>query len=151
MYHFAAILRFEIGWFDYDENNSSLVASRLAADATLVRAAVGDRVSTIMQNGALTVTAFVIAFVLQWKVTLVILSTFPLLIGAAIGEVQSSPPLQSIVSSFPLYNSLTPFSCKQKLAARKDDSCSEKMNSAPKLVRAGYGELSGTLRIFMRG
>jgi ATP-binding cassette subfamily B (MDR/TAP) protein 1 len=84
---FAALLRFEIGWFDYDENNSSLVASRLAADATLVRAAVGDRMSTIIQNGALTVTAFVIAFVLQWKVTLVILATFPLLIGAAIAEV----------------------------------------------------------------
>ncbi|CAM6127718.1 unnamed protein product [Calypogeia fissa] len=83
---FKAILRFEVGWFDYDDNNSSLVASRLAADATLVRAAVGDRVSTIMQNGALTLTAFVIAFVLQWKVTLVILATFPLLIGAAIAE-----------------------------------------------------------------
>ncbi|KAG6555321.1 hypothetical protein Mapa_003364 [Marchantia paleacea] len=83
---FKSILSFEIGWFDYDENNSSLVASRLASDATLVRAAVGDRMSTIAQNLALMTTAFVIAFVLCWKVTFVILATFPCLIGAAIAE-----------------------------------------------------------------
>lgn len=83
---FSAILQNEIGWFDLDENNSSLLAARLATDATLVRAAVADRMSTITQNLALTVTAFVIAFVLEWRVTLVILATFPLLIGASVGE-----------------------------------------------------------------
>ncbi|KAL2641264.1 hypothetical protein R1flu_008851 [Riccia fluitans] len=83
---FKSLLSFEIGWFDYDENNSSLVASRLATDATLVRAAVGDRLSTVSQNLALMTTAFVIAFVLCWKVTLVILATFPCLIAAAIAE-----------------------------------------------------------------
>ncbi|KAL2641262.1 hypothetical protein R1flu_008849 [Riccia fluitans] len=83
---FKRILSFEIGWFDYDDNNSSLVASRLATDATLVRAAVGDRLSTVSQNLALITTAFVIAFVLCWRVALVILATFPCLIGAAIAE-----------------------------------------------------------------
>lgn len=83
---FSAILQNEIGWFDLDENNSSLLAARLATDATLVRAAVADRMSTITQNLALTVTAFVIAFVLEWRVTLVILATFPFLIGASVGE-----------------------------------------------------------------
>jgi ATP-binding cassette subfamily B (MDR/TAP) protein 1 len=43
--------------------------------------------STIVQNVALTVTAFVISFWLDWRVTLVILATFPLLIGASVGEV----------------------------------------------------------------
>ncbi|KAJ7526699.1 hypothetical protein O6H91_16G018900 [Diphasiastrum complanatum] len=83
---FAAILENEVGWFDYEENNSSLVSSRLASDATLVRAAVGDRMSTIIQNIALTVTSFIISFSLEWHVTLVILACFPLMIGAAIGE-----------------------------------------------------------------
>ncbi|KAL3698915.1 hypothetical protein R1sor_012991 [Riccia sorocarpa] len=83
---FKRILTFEIGWFDYDDNNSSLVASRLSADATLVRAAVGDRLSTVTQNLALITTAFVIAFILCWRIALVILATFPCLIGAAIAE-----------------------------------------------------------------
>ena len=82
-----AILRQEVGWFDDDKNNSNLVSARLSTDATLVRAAVGDRMSTILQNLALVVTAFCIAFYLQWRVAAVILATFPLLIGAAVGEV----------------------------------------------------------------
>ena len=83
----TAILQNEVGWFDLDENNSSLLASQLATDATLVRAAVADRMSTFMQNMALTATAFAIAFYLEWRVTVVILATFPLLIGASVGEV----------------------------------------------------------------
>lgn len=83
---FSAILRNEIGWFDFSENSSGLLTSRLASDATLVRGAIADRMSTIVQNVALTVTAFVISFWLDWRVTLVILATFPLLIGASVGE-----------------------------------------------------------------
>ncbi|MCO5551947.1 hypothetical protein L7F22_005454 [Adiantum nelumboides] len=82
----AAILRNEVGWFDLDQHNSSLLSSQLANDATLVRAAVADRLSTLTQNLSLTVTAFVIAFIMEWRVTLVIVATFPLLIGAAVGE-----------------------------------------------------------------
>lgn len=76
-----------MGWFDEEKHNSNLVSGRLATDATLVKAAVGDRMSTILQNLALVITAFCIAFYLQWKVAGVILLTFPLLIGSAIGEV----------------------------------------------------------------
>ncbi|KAH7427129.1 hypothetical protein KP509_10G031400 [Ceratopteris richardii] len=83
---FLAILRNEVGWFDLDENNSGLLASQLAIDTTFVRAAVADRLSAITQNMALTVTAFVIAFYLEWRVTSVIIATFPLLIGASVGE-----------------------------------------------------------------
>lgn len=70
-----------------DENSTGSLMSKLAADATLVRSALADRLSTIVQNIALTVTAFVIAFSLSWRIAAVIISTFPLLIGAAIAEV----------------------------------------------------------------
>ncbi|CAK9872650.1 unnamed protein product [Sphagnum jensenii] len=83
---FQSILQQEVGWFDNEANNSNLLASRLATDATMVRAAVGDRMSTILQNLALVITAFCIAFYLQWRVAAVILGTFPLLICAAVGE-----------------------------------------------------------------
>nr|GEY13188.1 ABC transporter B family member 13-like [Tanacetum cinerariifolium]GEY33322.1 ABC transporter B family member 13-like [Tanacetum cinerariifolium]GEY56917.1 ABC transporter B family member 13-like [Tanacetum cinerariifolium] len=83
---FSAILRNEVGWFDKDENSTGSLMSKLAADATLVRSALADRLSTIVQNIALTVTAFVISFVLSWRIALVIVSTFPLLIGASITE-----------------------------------------------------------------
>lgn len=73
-----------------DENSTGSLMSKLAADATLVRSALADRLSTIVQNVALTVTAFVISFILSWRIALVIVSTFPLLIGASLTEVTPS-------------------------------------------------------------
>ncbi|GKU90128.1 hypothetical protein SLEP1_g4168 [Rubroshorea leprosula] len=83
---FSAILSNEVGWFDFDENSTGSLAAALAADATLVRSALADRLSTIVQNVALTVTAFVIAFTLNWRISSVVIASFPLLIGAAITE-----------------------------------------------------------------
>lgn len=83
---FSAILNNEVAWFDMDENNTGSLTAMLAADATLVRSALADRLSTIVQNVALTVTAFVIAFTLSWKLTAVVVACLPLLIGASITE-----------------------------------------------------------------
>ncbi|XP_023768908.1 ABC transporter B family member 13 [Lactuca sativa] len=83
---FSAILSNEIGWFDFDENSTGSLLSKLAADATLVRSALADRLSTIVQNIALTLTAFVISFILSWRIALVVISTFPLLIAASLTE-----------------------------------------------------------------
>lgn len=81
------MLRNEVGWFDKDENGIGLLMSKLAADATLVRSALADRLSTLVQNAALAVTAFVIAFALSWRIASVVIATFPLLIAASIAEV----------------------------------------------------------------
>ncbi|KAG0460760.1 hypothetical protein HPP92_021057 [Vanilla planifolia] len=83
---FSAILKNEIAWFDQEEHSSGSLALSLAADATLVRSAVADRMSTIIQNISLTATAFIIAFVLSWRMAAVVLATFPLLICASIAE-----------------------------------------------------------------
>ncbi|WVY89008.1 hypothetical protein V8G54_037946 (chloroplast) [Vigna mungo] len=83
---FSAILKNEVAWFDKDENNTGSLSAMLAADATLVRSALADRLSTIVQNVALTVTAFVIGFTLSWKLTAVVVACLPLLIGASITE-----------------------------------------------------------------
>ncbi|XP_030453534.1 ABC transporter B family member 13-like isoform X2 [Syzygium oleosum] len=83
---FSAILTNEIGWFDLEENSTGSLTSILAADATLVRSALADRLSTITQNLALTVTAFVIAFKLSWRIAAVVIASFPLLVGASITE-----------------------------------------------------------------
>ncbi|CAN6582465.1 unnamed protein product [Malus baccata var. baccata] len=68
---FKAILSNEVGWFDLDENNTGALTSTLAANATLVRSALADRLSTIVQNLALAVTAFAIAFTLSWRIAAV--------------------------------------------------------------------------------
>ncbi|XP_024522226.1 ABC transporter B family member 19 [Selaginella moellendorffii] len=83
---FLGILNNEISWFDEEDNRCGLVASRLASDATMVRVVIADRMSTIVQNLALMFVAFFIAYVLEWRVAVVITATFPLLLIALVGE-----------------------------------------------------------------
>ncbi|KAF5189418.1 Abc transporter b family member [Thalictrum thalictroides] len=78
----AAILRNEVGWFDEEENNSSLVAARLATDAADVKSAIAERISVILQNMTSLLTSFIVAFIIEWRVSLLILGTFPLLVLA---------------------------------------------------------------------
>ncbi|KAL6985756.1 (ABC) transporter [Sarracenia purpurea var. burkii] len=83
---FSAILRNEIGWFDDTNNTSSMLASRLESDATLLRTVVVDHSSILLHNVGLIVTSFVIAFILNWRLTLVVMATYPLIISGHISE-----------------------------------------------------------------
>ncbi|CAH9086143.1 unnamed protein product [Cuscuta epithymum] len=83
---FSAMLRNEIGWFDAMDNTSSMLASRLESDATLLRAVVVDRTSILIQNIGLVVTSFIIAFILSWRLTLVVIATYPLIVCGHISE-----------------------------------------------------------------
>lgn len=77
----------EPGWFDLEENSVGSLISKLAADATLVRTALVDRLSTIVQNASLIVAAFIIAFKFSWRIATATIFIFPLLIGASLTEV----------------------------------------------------------------
>ncbi|CAO2169944.1 unnamed protein product [Urochloa humidicola] len=81
---FGAVLRNEMAWFDAEENASARVAARLALDAQNVRSAIGDRISVIVQNTALMVVACTAGLVLQWRLALVLLAVFPLVVGATV-------------------------------------------------------------------
>lgn len=83
----ASILRNEIAWFDREENTSARIAARLALDAHNVRSAIGDRISVIVQNSALLLVACTAGFVLQWRLTLVLIAVFPLVVGATVLQV----------------------------------------------------------------
>ncbi|KAL5220578.1 hypothetical protein ABZP36_025291 [Zizania latifolia] len=80
----AAVLRNEAAWFDMEENASARIAARLALDAHNVRSAIGDRISVIVQNSALMLIACTAGFVLQWRLALVLLAVFPLVVGATV-------------------------------------------------------------------
>ncbi|KAK8673590.1 hypothetical protein V6N13_111916 [Hibiscus sabdariffa] len=78
----GAILRNEVGWFDDEEHNSSLLAAKLATDAADVKSAIAERISVILQNMTSLLTSFIVAFIVEWRVSLLILGTFPLLVLA---------------------------------------------------------------------
>lgn len=104
----SAILRNEVGWFDEEEHNSSLVAARLATDAADVKSAIADRISVILQNMTSLLTSFIVAFIVEWRVSLLILGTYPLLVLANFAQV-----MLTLNSSFP--NSFSsPATCTNK-------------------------------------
>ena len=84
----AAIMRNEVGWFDEEEHNSSLLAARLATDATDVKSAIAERISVILQNMTSLLTSFIVAFIVEWRVSLLILGTFPLPVLANFAQVR---------------------------------------------------------------
>ncbi|XP_020206205.1 ABC transporter B family member 2 [Cajanus cajan] len=83
---FSAILKNEIGWFDDTNNTSSMLSSQLETDATLLRTIVVDRSTILLQNIGLVVASFIIAFILNWRITLVVIATYPLIISGHISE-----------------------------------------------------------------
>ncbi|KNC82823.1 hypothetical protein SARC_04906 [Sphaeroforma arctica JP610] len=86
---FSNLIRQDIAFFDDESNNTGSLTARLATDATLVKDVSGQNQGRIVQNMSTLVTAMVIAFVLgSWKVTLVLLALFPLLIGVSTLQIK---------------------------------------------------------------
>ncbi|GAB2273117.1 (ABC) transporter [Dionaea muscipula] len=83
---FSAILRNEIGWFDDLNNASSSLSARLEIDATLLKTILADRSTILLLNVGFVTTAFIIAFILNWRITLVVLAMYPLIISGHISE-----------------------------------------------------------------
>ena len=81
------MLRNEIGWFDNTDNTSSMLSSRLESDATLLKTIVVDRSTILLQNVGNVAASFIIAFLLNWRITLVVIATYPLIISGHISEV----------------------------------------------------------------
>ncbi|TKY58541.1 ABC transporter B family member 2 [Spatholobus suberectus] len=96
---FSAILKSEIGWFDDTNNTSSMLSSLLETDATFLRTVVVDRSMILLQNVGLVVASFIIAFMLNWRITLVVLATYPLIISGHISKVSSCSIFQHYQTS----------------------------------------------------
>ncbi|KAH0450718.1 hypothetical protein IEQ34_021410 [Dendrobium chrysotoxum] len=75
---FEKVVRQEISWFDEPANTSGAIGARLSSDASSVKSLVGDTLALIVQNLATVTAGVVIAFVANWKLTLVILVIVPL-------------------------------------------------------------------------
>ncbi|CAI0380097.1 unnamed protein product [Linum tenue] len=76
------LLSFEIGWFDEDENTSAAICARLATEANMVRSLVGDRISLLVQAFFGSLSAYLLALVLSWRLGLVLLAVQPIVIGS---------------------------------------------------------------------
>ncbi|XP_063686131.1 ATP-dependent translocase ABCB1-like [Bolinopsis microptera] len=75
--YFRAIMRQEIGWFD--ETSSGELTTRLTSDINKLKDGMSDKVSMAVQWITAFLAGFIIAFFYEWRLSLVIMSTSPLL------------------------------------------------------------------------
>ncbi|KAK9723075.1 hypothetical protein K7432_002135 [Basidiobolus ranarum] len=91
---FRSILRQDIGWFDIKENTSGALTSKLALDATLVQGLTGMTAGVLINFSTCIILGIVIGLVFDWKLTLVATPFVPVLVVAAVIDIQMSEGYQ---------------------------------------------------------
>ncbi|GAB2226501.1 hypothetical protein Droror1_Dr00022311 [Drosera rotundifolia] len=81
--YLKTILRQDIGFFD-KESNTGEVVGRMSGDTVLIQDAMGEKVGKFLQLMSIFIGGFVIAFIRGWLLTLVMLATIPVLVGAGV-------------------------------------------------------------------
>ena len=76
--YFKVILSQEQGWFD--ENNPFEFATKVQAQLEQVEMGIGEKFGQVLQMSSQCILAFILAFILSWQVTLVMLCISPLII-----------------------------------------------------------------------
>ncbi|KAE9611882.1 putative xenobiotic-transporting ATPase [Lupinus albus] len=77
--YLKTILRQDVAFFD-KETNTGEVIGRMSGDTVLIQDAMGEKVGKFLQLIATFIGGFVVAFVKGWLLTLVMMSTLPLLV-----------------------------------------------------------------------
>ena len=78
--YFNLILRQEQGWFD--ENNSFELATKVQAQLEQIELGVGDKFGQVILMTAEIISGLVIGFVASWKLTLVLFTCIPFVLGS---------------------------------------------------------------------
>ncbi|XP_065439390.1 ATP-dependent translocase ABCB1-like isoform X3 [Chrysemys picta bellii] len=80
---FKALLQQEIGWYDDPKNAIGVLLTRLDTDASQVKGATGSRLGLFTKTASTLLTAIIIAFVYDWRLTLLIVACIPFVIAAS--------------------------------------------------------------------
>ncbi|KAK7294489.1 hypothetical protein RJT34_17378 [Clitoria ternatea] len=80
---FQSILRQEPGWFDFEENSTGVLVSRLSLDCVTFRSVLGDRFSVLLMGLSSAAVGLGVSFVFNWRLTLVAAAVTPLTLGAS--------------------------------------------------------------------
>ncbi|KAJ2645111.1 hypothetical protein GGF44_000176 [Coemansia sp. RSA 1694] len=78
---YVSILRQEIGWFD--GLSTGELTTRISGDVNLMQEGTGEKFSFVVQYVTTFFAGIIIAFIKGWKLTLVVLSVLPVLVGAS--------------------------------------------------------------------
>ncbi|KAK4269041.1 hypothetical protein QN277_022248 [Acacia crassicarpa] len=79
---FQSILKQEPGWFDFDENSTGVLVSRLSIDCISFRSVLGDRVSVLLMGLSSAAVGLGVCFKFDYRITLLAAALTPFTLGA---------------------------------------------------------------------
>ena len=77
---FSTLMHQEIGYFDQEQNNSGAIVSRLDTDALHIKGQASDNWGMVAQIIGCILCGFPISFAYNWRLTLILIATVPLVI-----------------------------------------------------------------------
>uniref|UniRef100_A0A0X3P980 Multidrug resistance protein 1 n=2 Tax=Schistocephalus solidus TaxID=70667 RepID=A0A0X3P980_SCHSO len=77
---FGSILNQEMAWFDKPENQAGILTARLAVEVQSLQKITGTQLGVVIESITLVVSALIIAFSYNWKLALLNLTFFPILV-----------------------------------------------------------------------
>lgn len=80
---FQSILKQEPGWFDFEENSTGVLVSRLSIGCTSFRSVLGDCLVVLLMGLSSAAVGHGVSFYLQWKLTLVAAALTSFTLGAS--------------------------------------------------------------------
>ncbi|KAM7471890.1 hypothetical protein LguiA_010073 [Lonicera macranthoides] len=80
---FRAILTQEPGWFDFEENSTGVLVSKLSVDCLSFRSVLGDRFSVLLMGLSSAAVGLGVSFFIQWRLSLLAGFLTPFTLGAS--------------------------------------------------------------------
>lgn len=85
---FRALLHQDVSYFDQVENNTGVLCTYLATEASAVQGASGVRLGVMLQNIITVGAGIFIGFIFSWHLTLLIIAFLPLIIFGAVIQIR---------------------------------------------------------------
>lgn len=156
---FRSVMKQEPGWFDFDDNSTGVLVSRLSTDCVTFRSVLGDRYSVLLMGVSSAAVGLGICFFLEWRLTLLAAALTPFTLGASYLSliINIGPRLDnsayaraSNIAAGAVSNirTVTTFSAQQQLVHTFDEALSEPKKKSVKrsqVLGLGLGFSQGAM------
>lgn len=154
---FRSILKQEPGWFDFDENSTGVLVSRLSNDCMSFRSVLADRYSVLFMGLSSAAVGLGVSFYLQWRLALLITILTPFTLGASYFNllINIGPKLDNAsydkatrIASGAVSNirTVATFATQEKIVKSFDESL-----SGPKATSVKRSQITGIALGFSQG
>lgn len=85
---YKKILKMPVKWFDDPKHNAGSLSARLSTDCQTVNGLTSNLIGITLQNISCLLTGIIIAFVYEWRITLVTLGMIPLMLLSGLVQMK---------------------------------------------------------------